>query len=156
MSTSLSSRSFRLTITLLLALMVLPAWGADKIILDGSSGMLPLAKALVTAYQQKVPDPQVEIGKGLGTGERLQALAEGKIQIALASHGIKPEDIQKGNLKVIEVAKGAIVFAGNASVPMTTLPRHRFVTFTAVRSEAGNPWVVRTVPLPCSPGRLRR
>lgn len=106
---------------LLLALVILPAWGEEKIVLDGSSGMLPLATALATAYQQRAADPQIEIGKGLGTGARLQALAEGKIQIALASHGLKPEDIQKGNLRVIEVAKGAIVFAVNASVPITNI-----------------------------------
>jgi phosphate transport system substrate-binding protein len=118
---SLSSKSLGFTITLLLALTVLPAWGEEKIVLDGSTGMLPLAKALVTAYQQQSSDPQAEIGKGLGTGARLQALAEGKIQIALASHGIPPEEVQKGNLNVIEVAKGAIVFAVNASVPITNL-----------------------------------
>jgi phosphate transport system substrate-binding protein len=121
MSSSLSSKTFRLTVAFLLATAVLPAWGQEKIILDGSSGMLPLAKALATDYQKKFSDAQVELGKGLGTGARLQALSEGKIQIALASHGIKPEDIQKGNLKVIEVAKGAIVFAVNASVPLTSI-----------------------------------
>ncbi|MBI4611894.1 MAG: phosphate ABC transporter substrate-binding protein [Candidatus Rokubacteria bacterium] len=104
-----------------MALLLRPAWGEEKIVLDGSTGMLPLAKALGTAYQQQSSNPQVEIGKGLGTGARLRALAEGKIQIALASHGIKPEDVQKGNLKVIEVAKGAIVFAVNASVPITNI-----------------------------------
>lgn len=117
----LSSKSLRFMTSLLLALVVLPAWGEEKIVLDGSSGMLPLATALATAYQQRASDPQIETGKGLGTGARLQALAEGKIQIALASHGIKPEDIQKGNLRVIEVAKGAIVFAVNASVPLTNI-----------------------------------
>lgn len=96
----------------------LPAWGAETIVLDGSTGMLPLARALAKAYQQKNPDPQIELGKGLGTGARLRALAEGKIHIALASHGIKADDIRKGNLKVIEVAKGAIIFAVNASVPL--------------------------------------
>jgi len=116
-----SSQSLRFMILLLLALVVLPAWGEEKIVLDGSSGMLPLTRALATAYQQRASDPQIEIGKGLGTGARLQALAEGKIQIALASHGIKPADIQKGNLRVIEVAKGAIVFAVNASVPLTNI-----------------------------------
>jgi phosphate transport system substrate-binding protein len=104
-----------------LALLVLPAWAEEKIVLDGSTGMLPLAKALATAYQQRSADPQVEIGKGLGTGARLRALADGKIEIALASHGIKPDDLQKGNLKIIEVAKGAIVFAVNASVPITNI-----------------------------------
>jgi phosphate transport system substrate-binding protein len=120
-SDSVSSKSLGVTITLLVALVVLPAWAAETIVLDGSTGMLPLAQALATAYQQRSSEPQVETGKGLGTGARLQALAEGKIQIVLASHGIKPEDVQKGNLKIIEVAKGAIVFAVNASVPLTNL-----------------------------------
>lgn len=121
MSVHLSSKRLRLVITLLWTLMASLAWGAEQITLDGSSGMLPLAKALSSAYQQRFSDPQVEIGKGLGTGERLQALAEGKIQIALASHGIKPEDVQKGDLKIIEVAKGAIVFAVNSGVPITNI-----------------------------------
>ena len=117
----LSSTGLRFMSSLLLALVVLPAWGEEKIVLDGSSGMLPLATALATAYQQQASAPQIEIGRGLGTGARLQALAEGKIQIALASHGIRPADIQKRNLRVIEVAKGAIVFAVNASVPLTNI-----------------------------------
>lgn len=121
MSLHLSSKYSRFTIPLLWALMGSPVWGAEQIVLDGSSGMLPLARALASAYQQRSSDPQVEIGKGLGTGARLQALADGKIQIALASHGIKPEDVQKGNLKIIEVAKGAIVFAANSSVPITDI-----------------------------------
>jgi len=98
-----------------------PAWGAETIVLDGSTGMLPLARALAKAYQQRSSDPQIELGKGLGTGARLRALAEEKIHIALASHGIKAEEIQKGKLKVIEVAKGAIIFAVHASVPLTKI-----------------------------------
>jgi phosphate transport system substrate-binding protein len=117
----LVSKRFSCAVALLLLLGTAPALSQEKIALDGSSGMLPLARALATAYQQKSPSPQVEIGKGLGTGARLEALADNKIQIALASHGIKPEDVQKGNLRVIEVAKGAIVFATNANVPMTDI-----------------------------------
>ncbi|MGH7775110.1 MAG: phosphate ABC transporter substrate-binding protein [Candidatus Binatia bacterium] len=97
------------------------AWGGETIVLDGSTGMLPLARALAKAYQQKNPDPQIELGKGLGTGARLRALTERKIHIALASHGVKAEDIQKGNLKVLDVAKGAIIFAVNTSAPLTKI-----------------------------------
>lgn len=120
-TSNLVSKRFSFGVALLLLLGTAPALSQEKIALDGSSGMLPLARALATAYQQKSPSPEVEIGKGLGTGARLEALAGNKIQIALASHGIKPEDIQKGNLRVIEVAKGAIVFAINGSVPMTDI-----------------------------------
>jgi phosphate transport system substrate-binding protein len=121
MSLNSASKRSLVTIALSWALASSPAWGAEQIVLDGSSGMLPLAKALASAYQQRTADPRVEIGNGLGTGARLRALAEGKIQIALASHGIKPEDVRKGNLKIIEVAKGAIVFAVNAGVPITSI-----------------------------------
>ena len=99
----------------------LPASGAETVVLDGSTGMLPLASALAKAYQQKFSDPQLELGKGLGTGARLRALAEGKIHIALASHGITADDIRKGNLKVHDVAKGAIIFAVNSSVPLSRI-----------------------------------
>ena len=117
----LVSKRLSFGVSLVLLLGMAPALSEEKIVLDGSSGMLPLARVLAAAYQQKSPSPEVEIGKGLGTGARLGALADNKIQIALASHGIKPEDVQKGNLRVIEVAKGAIVFAINASVPITDI-----------------------------------
>ena len=120
-TSNLVSKRFSFGVALLLLLGMAPALSQEKIALDGSSGMLPLARALATAYQQKSPSSEVEIGKGLGTGARLGALADNKIQIALASHGIKPEDVQKGNLRVIDVAKGAIVFAINGSVPLTDI-----------------------------------
>lgn len=111
---------FLTALPLILLLPSLPAWG-ETIILDGSTGMLPLANALAKAYQQKSSDPQIELGKGLGTGARLRAAADGKIHIALASHGIDPAELGKGNLKTIEIAKGAIIFAVNASVPLTQI-----------------------------------
>ena len=114
-------KNLPLATAVLLASAVLPAWSQDRIVLDGSSGMLPLARALATAYQQHSPDPRVEIGKGLGTGARLRALAENQIQIALASHGIERADVEKGNLNLIEVAKGAVVFAVNASVSLNDI-----------------------------------
>ena len=116
-----ASKHSRLMIALLSALVSSLAGGAERIVIDGSTGMLPLAQALVSAYAQRSSDPQIEIGKGLGTEARIRALAEGKIQIALASHGLKPEDIQKKNLKIIELAKGAIVFAVNSTVPITNI-----------------------------------
>lgn len=115
------SKALALAIVVPLALVLLPARAQEKIILDGSTGMLPLAKALASAYRQQVPDAQIEVGIGLGTGARLKALAEGKIQIALASHGIKPEDVRAGDLRVFEAAKGAVVFAVNETVPIANV-----------------------------------
>ncbi|MGH7848385.1 MAG: phosphate ABC transporter substrate-binding protein [Candidatus Binatia bacterium] len=115
-------KNFFSALQMLLALVVsVPAVAQERVVIDGSTGMLPLATALAKAYQEKYPDSEVDLGKGLGTGARIRALAEGKIQIALASHGLKPEELKKEKLKIIEVAKGAIVFAVNSNVPISTV-----------------------------------
>lgn len=107
-----------LTIAALAALAVAPGQAQDKLVLDGSTGMLPLASALAAAYRRQFHDAEVAVGTGLGTRARLEALTEGRIQIALASHGLKPEDVRAGGLKVFEVARGAVVFAVNETVPL--------------------------------------
>ena len=103
------------------ALLATPAHGQDRVVLDGSTGMLPLATALAVAFREKMPGERVEVGTGLGTGARMRALENDSVQVVLASHGLDPADIRKRNLKVIEVAKGAIVFAVNETVPMTAI-----------------------------------
>lgn len=120
MSSNASTLS-RLFIALLCSLSLTMAWGAEQLVLDGSTGMLPLAKALAAAYRQQSTDPHLEFGKGLGAGERLRAVADGKIQIALASHGVNPEELRKGKLKLVTVARRAIVFAASANVPLSNL-----------------------------------
>jgi phosphate transport system substrate-binding protein len=111
----------RAALAALCAAIPLAAGAMETIVLDGSSGMVPLARSLAAAYKQHHPQARVEVGSGLGTGARLRALGEGKIQVALASHGVKPEDLEKGNLRTIDVAKGAIVFGVNSSVPVADI-----------------------------------
>jgi phosphate transport system substrate-binding protein len=61
------------------------------------------------------------MGKGLGTKARLQALAEGKIDIALASHGLNISEITRQGMAVHEIANVAVVFGVNATVPVVNL-----------------------------------
>lgn len=93
----------------------------DRIVVDGSTGVTPLVAALAKAYQEQNPGVSVEIGKGMGTKARIRALAEGKIDIAMASHGLNVEDITRQGMAVNEIAKVAVVFGVNASVPATGL-----------------------------------
>jgi phosphate transport system substrate-binding protein len=90
---------------------------SEKIVVDGSTGVMPLVSALAKAYQERYPAATVEMGKGLGTKARLQALAEGKIDIALASHGLVAAELTRQGMAVHEIAKVAVVFGVNASVP---------------------------------------
>ncbi len=61
------------------------------------------------------------MGTGLAPGPRLEALAKGNIDIALASHGLKLDDINRQGMSVHEIARTAVVFAVNASVPVVNL-----------------------------------
>jgi len=97
------------------------AQSAEKIIIDGSTGVTPLVAALAKAYREQNPATVIEIGKGLGTRARIEALREGKIDIAMASHGLKVDEIRQQGMAVHEIAKIAVVFGVNASVAATNL-----------------------------------
>ena len=94
---------------------------AERVVLDGSTGVMPLASALAKAYQARNPDAAFEFGKGLGTKARFQALAEGKIDIALASHGLRVDELTKQGMVVHEIARIAVVFGVNGTVPVSNL-----------------------------------
>ena len=94
---------------------------AEKIVVDGSTGVMPLVAALAKAYREHHPAAAVEIGKGLGARARLQALAEGKLDIALASHGLVVEELARQGMAAREIAKVAVVFGVNIGVPIPNL-----------------------------------
>lgn len=93
----------------------------DRITIDGSTGVMPLVSALAKAYRERNPGVAIEIGKGLGTQARIKALAEGSIDIAMASHGLVVADIVRRGMVVQEIAKVAVVFGVNATVPVKSL-----------------------------------
>ena len=109
-----------LVVALMLALPA-GAQGAEKIAADGSTGITPLVAALARAYEAQQPGTTIEIGKGLGTKARIQALADGRIDIAMASHGLNVAEIERQGMAVHEIAKVAVVFGVNASVPVVKL-----------------------------------
>lgn len=97
------------------------AHAAEQIVIDGSTGVMPLVSALAKAYREQNNEVSIVIGKGLGTKARIEALREGKIQIAMASHGLNVESINKQGMAVREIAKVAVVFGVNANVSVTDL-----------------------------------
>jgi phosphate transport system substrate-binding protein len=95
--------------------------GADTIRVDGSPGVMPLVAALAEAYRAQHPAALIELRAGLGAEARLQALAEGRIDVAMASHGIDRAAIARRGQAVHEIATVAVVFAVHAGVPVTGL-----------------------------------
>ncbi len=94
---------------------------SEKIIIDGSTGMTPLVQALAKAFTDQNATTSIEIGKGLGTKARIQALSEGKIDIAMASHGLDIAGVKRAGMAVQEIGKVAVVFGVNAGVSLTDL-----------------------------------
>lgn len=112
-----------LGVLVLAAITVSPAapQPGERIVADGSTGVMPLVAALAKAFQERHSGIAVEIGKGLGTKARIEALAAGTIDIALASHGLVAADLTRRGMAVHEIAKVPVVFGVNASVPVTSV-----------------------------------
>lgn len=89
--------------------------------IDGSTGAMPLVEALANAYAGKATGVTFEIGKGLGTRARIDALKSGSIDIAVASHGLKIDDLVKQGMAVHEIARTPVVFGVNGGLSITNL-----------------------------------
>jgi ABC-type phosphate transport system substrate-binding protein len=77
---------------------------SDKLLIDGSTGVKPLIAALANQYAEAADNPEIVIGEGLRPNDRIQALLDGNIDIAMASHGIDAERLYRQGLKVHKIA----------------------------------------------------
>ena len=99
----------------------LPAMApAESLHIDGSPALLPLVSALAREYGARHPSAVVRVGTGLGSRERVEAVTQGKIDIALASQ-ISQDDLARQGVAAHEIAKVAVVFATHAGVPVKEL-----------------------------------
>jgi phosphate transport system substrate-binding protein len=105
--------------TLFAAATAAPAQTTLKV--DGSTGAMPLVAALAKAYESKTTGQKIEIGAGIGTKARIDALKSAAIDVAVASHGLKLDELTKDGMAVDRIARTAVVFGVNASVPVTGL-----------------------------------
>ncbi len=94
---------------------------SDKLLIDGSTGVKPLIAALANQYAEAADNPKVVIGEGLRPNDRIQALLDGNIDIAMASHGIDAERLYRQGLKVHKIAITAVVLGANSSVEVSNI-----------------------------------
>ena len=109
--------------------------GRGFIRIDGSPGVAPLIEALAREHMM-LTTYSVTMGAGLGSRARLDAVQQGSIDIAMASHGVDSSDLRERGLVAHEVARTAVVFAVNASVPVTSLSREQLCDIYSGRKPA--------------------
>ena len=109
------------TVALILALGIPTAAQAETLRIDGSSGVRPLAAALAERFAEQKADLSVEIGEGMGTSRRLEALAGGEIDIATASHGVDEADLKERGMALHPIARIAVVFGAHADAQVAQL-----------------------------------
>jgi phosphate transport system substrate-binding protein len=89
--------------------------------IDGSAGVAPIVTALVDGYRANHVSSQVELKSGLGSSARLKAVEDGQLEIAMASHGVDSADVARRGMEMRVIARTAVVFAVNGSVPVASL-----------------------------------
>ena len=143
---------------LMCAMLALGAHGqaTERIVIDGSTGLMPLAAALAKAFQEQNPGVVVELGKGLGTKARIQALTEAKIDIALASHGLNTIEIARQGMVAHEIARIAVVFGVNGTCRSRISANSNYAMFSPARRRIGKPWAEEISKLPRAPDRTPR
>jgi phosphate transport system substrate-binding protein len=99
----------------------LPFFANAQLKIDGSTGVMPLVSALADAYQSQEHKTAIKIGTGLNPQKRIDALLNGEIDIAMASHGIDIQQIENNGLAVHKFAQMAVVMGVNHSVSTTNL-----------------------------------
>lgn len=93
----------------------------DTLRIDGSNGVMPLAKAVGAAFEAHDPAVVVLFGGGLGGKARLEALGARSIHLALASHGLDMADLARQGMAAHRVAVSPVVFAVHPSVTVASL-----------------------------------
>ena len=104
-----------------------------RILVDGSNGVMPLAMALAESYRAVAPGVVVSFGEGLGSAARIEALARGRIDVALASHGLDTAALARDGMVAHRVALTPVVLGVHAAVPVRDITESQLCDVVAGR-----------------------
>ena len=69
------------------------AFAAEKIVVKGSTTVLPIMQKAAEAYMKKTPGVEIEISGG-GSGNGIKALIDGNLDVCMSSRKIKAKEIE--------------------------------------------------------------
>ena len=101
------------------------ALASGKIVITGSTTVLPIAQKAAEVYMKKHPGVEISVA-GTGSGDGIKSLIDGTCDIADASRDMKPKEIKKAEAKGIQpvrhtVALDCIVPVVHPSNPVKNL-----------------------------------
>ncbi len=100
----------------LMAVVCLPAWAmAGKLVIKGSTTVLPIAQKAVEAYMALHPEVKISLSGG-GSGNGIKALIDGTTDIADASRFIKPKEVRLAMEKGVYPVPFAVAY--DAIIPV--------------------------------------
>lgn len=91
-----------------------PALGDSTVVVGGTGSPLGSMQMLADAYMAATPGTEVVVLPSLGSGGGINALAAGRIDVALSTRGLKEEEAAQG-LEAAPLASTAVVFATQAA-----------------------------------------
>lgn len=119
------SSFWRMSLICFYLITVVSAFAGEKVVINGSTTVLPIAQATAEAYMKKHPDVNISISGG-GSGNGIKALIDKTTQIANSSRQIKKEEVQLAESRGVKplehkVAIDAIVPVVHSSNPVNGL-----------------------------------
>lgn len=96
----------------------------EQVLIDGPTVVMPLVAALAKDFEIRVRDVGFVFERNLGD-LRLEALLQGKLDIAVMTNGVNIAFISKEGLAAHDIARSAVVFAVNSGVPIGDLTRRQ-------------------------------
>jgi phosphate transport system substrate-binding protein len=106
--------------------LVASAYGqpAEQVIIDGDRAVMPLVIALAKDFEIRVRDVGFVFERDLGD-VRLEAVIEGKLDIAVATNSIDLAFVSREGMVAYEIARSAVVFAVNSGVQVSDLTKRQ-------------------------------
>jgi phosphate transport system substrate-binding protein len=84
---------------------------SEKIVMEGSNTMLPIAQRAAEVYMKKFPDKEVVV-RGSGSGVGIAAIIDGNCDIANASRSVKQKELDLARKKGKELKANIIAMDG--------------------------------------------
>ena len=96
----------------------------EQVVIDGDRAVMPLVVALANDFKIRAREVGFVFEKDLGD-LRLEAVLQGKLDIAVATNGIDLAFISREGMVAYPIARSAVVFAVHSGVPVGNLTKRQ-------------------------------